>query len=505
MPGLSPLSARRPFLAVVAVAAALCVLPSTAGADSLLSTTVSAGSSAYRECASRAVAGTTSVVSRQVAAPMSGIVSAKLNAAGGDWDLAIFESATGRTVGGSAGFNSVEVASGFIGRAATLTVQACRLSGSTGSASLNVAFAAVPTGSLGQRAQLVSVKTPTPFHKDLLNLLDLDVTEHGRSGFVDVVLYGNDDADLLRQAGLQYDVVIPDLAARDRANARQDIAFAAATTKSPLPSGIDAYRHLWEYEYALKELARHYPTLALPITLPFKTNEGREVQGVEIAPNAKKQRDGRPVFLQMGVHHAREWPSGEHAMEFGFDLAMNYGKDPRITSLVDKVRTIVVPIVNPDGFNLSREAPVDLRDVTGVGYDNDAYAYMTLAEPFFAYKRRNCRPVDGAAVTCADLRAGAVPLHRHRPEPQLRRLLGRPGRELAARVRHLSRSGSVLRARDAQHPRPDLQAPGHDADHQPHVQQPRAAAAGHPRPGPAAGRAASTRTSATAWPARTAT
>ena len=48
--------------------------------------------------------------------------------AGGDWDLAVFDS-TGRTVAGSAGFNAVEVASGFVGRAGTLTVQACRLSG----------------------------------------------------------------------------------------------------------------------------------------------------------------------------------------------------------------------------------------------------------------------------------------------------------------------------------------------------------------------------------------
>ena len=368
-------------IVLVLASVALWALAPAASAEGLLSTTVWAGSSAQRECAHHAVPGAAGVVTRQVAAPMSGIVSAKLNAGGGDWDLAVFESSTGRTVGGSAGFNSVEVASGFIGRAATLTVQACRLSGSTGSANLQVAFAAVPTGNLGQVAQLVSVKTPTPFHKDLLNLLDLDVTEHGRSGFVDVVLYGNDDAELLRQAGLEYDVEIPDLAARDRANARQDIAFAAATTKSPLPSGIDAYRHLWEYEYALKELARHYPTLALPITLPFKTNEGREVHGVEITQNAKKRRDGRPVYVQMGVHHAREWPSGEHAMEFGFDLAMNYGKDARITALVDKVRTVVVPIVNPDGFNLSREAPVDLRDVTGVGYNNDAYAVMSLSEP----------------------------------------------------------------------------------------------------------------------------
>ena len=126
----------------------------------------------------------------------------------------------------------------------------------------------------------------------------------------------------------------------------------------------------------------------------------------------------------MGVHHAREWPSGEHAMEFAFDLAMNYGKNARITGLVDKVRTVVVPIVNPDGFNLSREAPVDLRDVTGT--EGDAYAVMSLSEPFFAYKRRNCRPVDGQASPPPICGLQAVPLHGRRPEPQLRRLLGRP-------------------------------------------------------------------------------
>ena len=187
-----------------------------------------------------------------------------------------------------------------------------------------------------------------------------------------------------------------------------------------------------------------------PITLPFKTNEGREVQGVEITSDVWNWRDGKPVYLQMGVHHAREWPSGEHAMEFAFDLAMNYGKDARITRLVDKVRTVVVPVVNPDGFNLSREAPVDLRDVTGT--EGDAYAVMSLSEPFFAYKRRNCRPGRRSALAAADLRPAGVPLHRRRPEPQLRRLLGRPRGELAAGLRHLPRRRPVLGARDAEHP-----------------------------------------------------
>ena len=77
----------------------------------------------------------------------------------------------------------------------------------------------------------------------------------------------------------------------------------------------------------------------------------------------------------MGVHHAREWPSSEHAIEFAYDLLRNYGKDSRTTQLVQTTRTIVVPVVNPDGFNISREAPL-LGDFSLFDYE---------------MKRKNCR------------------------------------------------------------------------------------------------------------------
>ena len=59
----------------------------------------------------------------------------------------------------------------------------------------------------------------------------------------------------------------------------------------------------------------------------------------------------------MGVHHAREWPSGEHAMEWAYELINGYkAGDARATNIVRNSRNIVVPIVNPDGFNGSRSA-----------------------------------------------------------------------------------------------------------------------------------------------------
>jgi len=80
-------------------------------------------------------------------------------------------------------------------------------------------------------------------------------------------------------------------------------------------------------------------------------------------------------------------------------MVRGYGRNAAITDLLKKARVIVVPVVNADGFNLSREAPVDL--VTDPEYESlpaltDTAAY--LVDPAFAYKRRNCRVVDGATA-----------------------------------------------------------------------------------------------------------
>ena len=127
----------------------------------------------------------------------------------------------------------------------------------------------------------------------------------------------------------------------------------------------------------MKALAAKYPDLVKPLTLPNKSVEGREVHGIEITTNAANTADGKPVFLNMGVHHAREWPSSEHAMEWAYELLTGYGKDPLTTQIVSQSRTIVVPVVNVDGFTISREA----------GEAGDAEVITRFA---YEYKRKNC-------------------------------------------------------------------------------------------------------------------
>jgi carboxypeptidase T len=140
-----------------------------------------------------------------------------------------------------------------------------------------------------------------------------------------------------------------------------------------LPSGRTAYRQLADYTNEMAALATQYPTKVKQFTLKNTSLENRAIRGIEVTRDVNAN-NGKPVFLMLGLHHAREWPSGELTMEFAYDLLKNDGVDPRITNILDKARVVFVPVVNPDGFNLSRT----------LGYE---------------LKRKNCRITNGQIPT----------------------------------------------------------------------------------------------------------
>ena len=403
-------SALVPFdrAASTAVAAQVDALASS---RMVLSQRVSTPAVRDASCIQRLMGGSAGVVTRRASGPLEGgLLTARLKAGGGDWDLAIFDERTGIALAQSAGFGADELAEGFVGANRSVVVQACRRRGNARTADIQLLSTPIPGG--GQQPEpvsMVTVRTPTHADKNRLTALGLDVTEHGDGDSVDVVLHGAADAATLRDAGFSFTTRIADLMAQDRADRAQDRRYAARVRRSNLPSGRDAYRRLGEINDELKALAAEFPDLVKPFTLPNKSLEGRDVHGIEVAANVNRE-DGRPVFAQMGVHHAREWPSVEMPMEFANDLIRNYGKDPRVTDLLQRTRVIFVPVVNVDGYNLSREAPVDLGG-PAIEFDKTVedscdlgnwavgsclgYTAALLADPNFAYKRRNCRVRDG--------------------------------------------------------------------------------------------------------------
>ena len=204
----------------------------------------------------------------------------------------------------------------------------------------------------------------------------------------------HDAADLSRlRLGLSYVVRIADLVRREAQVNRTNQEYAARTGRSALPSGRDSYRTLAGYSSEMAALARQHPTLVKGLELPLRSLDGKTVKGIEIGRKVRSAQDGRPTFVILGLHHAREWPSGELTMEFAYDLVKNYGRDARITRLLNKARVVVVPVVNVDGFDRSRTdgGLVDLRALNAVDP-----LLGTLLTPGNAYKRKNCRLVDGS-------------------------------------------------------------------------------------------------------------
>ena len=243
--------------------------------------------------------------------------------------------------------------------------------------------------------RLVTVDTPTRGDKDRLQQLGLDLTEHAGHDYVEAVLHTPADLSALTTAGFTYDVRIPDLVARSIQVAEINEEYAASVAASPLPSGRTSYRTLEDYEADMAGLAEEHPRLVRRFELARPSLDGRPIHGIEISQGVRRPHRGEPTFLLMGLHHAREWPSGELAMEFAVDLVESFGRDERITGLLRRARVVVVPVVNVDGFHLSRTDGefVDLREAGE--YDPTGGTAPILLTPGTAYMRKNCRVVDG--------------------------------------------------------------------------------------------------------------
>jgi hypothetical protein len=76
-------------------------------------------------------------------------------------------------------------------------------------------------------------------------------------------------------------------------------------------------------------------------------------------------------------------------MIFAHHLVERFGKDPKITRLLKRVRVVIVPVVNPDGFDYSRSSLVDPPGAASLGPS------LLGAE---AYWRKNRRSFTGVTV-----------------------------------------------------------------------------------------------------------
>lgn len=211
---------------------------------------------------------------------------------------------------------------------------------------------AVRSATGGEPLRLALVHAPDS--EAAWQLSGFDLT-HARFGDELEVLLWPGDLERLEGLGLPFRVTVDDLAARDSFRAR--MASTSATSTAGLPGARSDYRTLADHEADMTAIAAAHPDLARIVELPHRTWEGRAVRALELAHDVNRS-DGRPTFYVDGLHHAREWPAGEHTIMFAFDIVANRNH-PWLADLLERVRVLLVPVVNVDGFHHSRSAPVD--------------------------------------------------------------------------------------------------------------------------------------------------
>jgi hypothetical protein len=95
--------------------------------------------------------------------------------------------------------------------------------------------------------------------------------------------------------------------------------------------------------------------------------------------------------VNLGNHHAREWPSAEAPMEFAHDLIRRYrAGETRWANIVRNARTVVIPIINVDGFAATIASERNTLADPDEGDDIGLEQFLGIG----AYKRKNCSTGD---------------------------------------------------------------------------------------------------------------
>ncbi|OKK19079.1 peptidase M14 [Streptomyces sp. CB00455] len=136
--------------------------------------------------------------------------------------------------------------------------------------------------------------------------------------------------------------------------------------------------------------SRENPGLTKVVSIG-KTVQGKDILALKVTKDAGKTKDGgKPSVLYMSNQHAREWITPEMTRRLMHHTLDNYGKDPRITKLVDSTELWFLLSANPDGYDFTH-APDGERLWRKNMRDNDGDGRHTAVDGVdlnrnFAYK-----------------------------------------------------------------------------------------------------------------------
>ncbi|MFD8955103.1 M14 family zinc carboxypeptidase [Streptomyces xanthophaeus] len=182
-----------------------------------------------------------------------------------------------------------------------------------------------------------------------------------------------------------------DLAAQGIALAERKVPANAAARSGAVGDGVfRPYSGKGGLQEEILRTAGSHPALTKVVSIG-KTVQGKDILALKVSKNAKKTADGdKPSVLYMSNQHAREWITPEMTRRLMHHTLDNYGKDRRVTELVDSTELWFLLSANPDGYDYTH-APDGRRLWRKNLRDNDADGKTTSADGVdlnrnFAYK-----------------------------------------------------------------------------------------------------------------------
>ena len=395
-------------------------------------------------------------------APARGLVSVRLSSAG-DWDLGVF-GRRGRLVAGSASFGGNELASGFVRRGERLVVQVCRF-----------------RGNAAQRARIDPLH---PHREDEGAPLLARGRGHAEAGGPPAAPGPRPRRDRARRRRLGHGAAPRPRRRAHAARGRLPVPRAGRRPRGPGAPQRAPRRRGRAHGPVLRAAQRPHD-LPAPARLRPRDEEPRAaVPDAGQADHAQPPQRPRPRRERDRDLDGRAEHRGRQA-----DLP-DHGRAPRARVAVggahDRVRLRPAAQLRAErADDAARPEHADDRDPGREPGRLQHLARGRHARRLLAVRLRDeAQELPRVGQHPEQVREGRLrrqqgrPPARHRPEPQLRRPVGRQRREHDLVGRHLPRRRAVLRARGAERPRADLVAAGDQPDHEPHVLEPGAARAG---------------------------
>lgn len=131
----------------------------------------------------------------------------------------------------------------------------------------------------------------------------------------------------------------------------------ARSVSSSTEDTVETYSRYYNYDNLtrlLQSLALQYPHIA-KLSSVGQSVEGRELWVMRITKDPDMDSPGKPKFKYVGNMHGDETVSRQVLVYLVEYLLANYGNEPRVSELVDTTDVYIMPSMNPDGFERSRE------------------------------------------------------------------------------------------------------------------------------------------------------